>query len=54
MGPRMPKDMQHSLTDTPELCGDSLAFMTRERREWLAGRYISCEFLLLAIPFRRS
>lgn len=49
MGPRMPKDMQHVLTDTPELCADTLAFLTRERREWLAGRYIVCEFFRLAM-----
>ncbi|KAB5531211.1 hypothetical protein GE09DRAFT_1177298 [Coniochaeta sp. 2T2.1] len=28
--------------DTTELAGDCIALLTRERREWLAGRYISC------------
>jgi len=29
-------------TETPELCADSLVFLTKERREWLTGRYINC------------
>lgn len=32
------------LTDTPELAADTLVFLTRERREWLAGRYVSCQW----------
>lgn len=27
--------------DTPELCGDSVVFLTSERREWLSGRYVN-------------
>lgn len=38
---RLPEDLHHLLTDTPELSADTLVFLTRERREWLAGRYIS-------------
>lgn len=43
MGLRMPSESHFVLTDTPELSGDAIAFLTRERREWLAGRYIGCE-----------
>lgn len=43
MGLRMPSFTHALLTETPELAGDTIAFLTRERREWLAGRYISCE-----------
>ena len=28
------------LIDQPELAGDTIAFLTREKREWLAGRYV--------------
>ena len=28
--------------DTPELAGDSIVYLTSKRREWLAGRYVSC------------
>lgn len=47
MGLRTPSDSHAILTDTPGLSGDSIAFLTRERREWFAGRYISCEYLSL-------
>ncbi|TKA77548.1 hypothetical protein B0A49_02775 [Cryomyces minteri] len=42
MGLRMPKDLHWVLTDTPEVAADTIVFLTRERREWLAGRYVSC------------
>ncbi|KAL4961559.1 SDR family NAD(P)-dependent oxidoreductase [Aspergillus stella-maris] len=41
MGRRLPTDRHAFLTETPELCADSLVFLTETRREWLAGRYIS-------------
>lgn len=28
-------------TETPELSADSLVFLTKEKREWLAGRYVN-------------
>ncbi|KAK4934356.1 hypothetical protein LTR10_024354 [Elasticomyces elasticus] len=37
----MPKELHGNLQDTPELAGDTLVFLTAERREWLADRYIS-------------
>lgn len=41
----MPKAMQDRLlNDTPELAGDALAWLVRERREWLAGRYLSAQW----------
>lgn len=30
-----------AFVDTPELCANSLVFLTSERRTWLAGRYIN-------------
>ncbi|KAI9682108.1 MAG: hypothetical protein M1817_000162 [Caeruleum heppii] len=42
MGRRMPEYMHHVLTDTPELAGDSIVFLTQEKRDWLGGRYVSC------------
>lgn len=45
MGYRLSTELQEFLNDTPELAGDTIAFLTRERREWLSGRYISCECL---------
>lgn len=37
----MSRDRHAVLVDTPELAGHTVVFLTRERREWLAGRYMS-------------
>lgn len=37
---RMPDPYHHVLIDTPELAGDTLVWLTAERREWLRGRYV--------------
>ncbi|RAL13038.1 SDR family oxidoreductase [Aspergillus homomorphus CBS 101889] len=37
----MPLERQSVLTDTPELAADTLVWLTRERRDWLAGRFAS-------------
>ncbi|KAL1880558.1 hypothetical protein VTK73DRAFT_5571 [Phialemonium thermophilum] len=38
----MPVELHGMLVDTPELSGDALVWLTKERREWLAGRYVDC------------
>lgn len=30
------------LRDTPELGADTMVFLTQEKRDWLAGRFVSC------------
>ncbi|KAK8024643.1 hypothetical protein PG993_012709 [Apiospora rasikravindrae] len=37
----MPADTLAGLTDQPELVAETVAWLTSERREWLAGRYVS-------------
>lgn len=37
----MPRDTLAALEDNPRLAGDTLVWLAQERREWLAGRYIS-------------
>ncbi|KAI9797101.1 MAG: hypothetical protein M1835_002089 [Candelina submexicana] len=44
MGLRMPKEMHYLLQDQPGLAGDTIAYLTQEKRPWLAGRYISCQW----------
>jgi len=41
LGERMPAYTHSILVDQPELAGDTLAFLTAERRDWLSGRYVS-------------
>jgi hypothetical protein len=36
--------MKVDLTDTPEMAADTLVFLTQVKREWLAGRYLSCNW----------
>lgn len=40
----MPEYMYGVLTDTPELCGDTVVWLTKERRHWLADRYVSVQW----------
>lgn len=37
----MPPDRQNVLTDTAELAADTLVWLSRERRDWLSGRFAS-------------
>ncbi|KAG9234490.1 putative short-chain type dehydrogenase [Amylocarpus encephaloides] len=34
-------NLAHIFTETPELSADTIVFLTREKRDWLAGRYIN-------------
>lgn len=36
----LPAEIKQFLIDTPELPADTLVWLTAERREWLAGRYV--------------
>ncbi|EED22355.1 oxidoreductase, short chain dehydrogenase/reductase family, putative [Talaromyces stipitatus ATCC 10500] len=38
---KLPDYLRPKLVDTPELAGDSLAWLTQEKQEWLNGRYVS-------------
>ncbi|KAL8694703.1 MAG: hypothetical protein Q9218_000714 [Villophora microphyllina] len=38
----VPDNLKHVVVETPELPADTLVFLTKEKREWLAGRYINC------------
>ena len=42
LGKCSPKELHSQLTDTSDLPADTVVWLTQERREWLAGRYVSC------------
>ena len=42
MSSAVPEEYKHLLVDTPELPAHTILWLVKERREWLAGRYISC------------
>jgi hypothetical protein len=35
-------DCEIVFVETPELCADSLVYLTSDKRDWLSGRYINC------------
>jgi hypothetical protein len=37
----LPPEITQFLTDSPELGSDTLLWLTAERREWLAGRFVN-------------
>ena len=40
-GDGMDEKLKAIFTETPELCADSLVYLSRERRPWLNGRYVN-------------
>lgn len=37
-----PEEMRNRLPDRPEVAGDTIVWLSHERRDWLGGRYVSC------------
>ncbi|KAF2837503.1 NAD-P-binding protein [Patellaria atrata CBS 101060] len=44
MGISLPTQYHQALTDTPELPAHTLVWLSKERREWLAGRYVNSQW----------
>lgn len=44
LGAKLSSRMHYSLNDRPELPGDTLVWLTAERREWLRDRYINSQW----------
>ena len=38
----MPEQLHQILNDKPEMAADSIVWLLQERRDWLRGRYVSC------------
>ncbi|KAL4925434.1 SDR family NAD(P)-dependent oxidoreductase [Aspergillus undulatus] len=38
----LPETVRDALPDSPDIAGDTIAWLAAERREWLGGRYVSC------------
>lgn len=50
----MPEKLHGYLVDTPELAGDTMCWLGAERREWLAGRYVSASWDLEELSVRKE
>ena len=53
-GENVDPKLRHLFVDKPELCGDSLVYLTGEKRMWLAGRYVSCTWDLPEVMGREE
>ncbi|OTA54789.1 oxidoreductase-like protein [Hypoxylon sp. EC38] len=50
----MPPETLSGLNDNVDLPGDTVTWLSSERREWLAGRYISCTWDMKELLERKS
>ena len=50
----MPAYMHEMLKDTPELVGDSMVWLTGERREWLRDRFVSVSWDMEELEAKRG
>lgn len=49
-----PKELWHLFEDQTQLAGDTIAWLTQVRREWLAGRWLSCNWDMEELLNRRT
>ncbi|KAK5658479.1 hypothetical protein OQA88_1868 [Cercophora sp. LCS_1] len=50
----LPEDFRKLLMDTPELAGDTMVWLTAEKRTWLNGRYISANWDMVELEGRKD
>lgn len=50
----MSEDRHAALVDTPALAADTLVWLCKERRAWLAGRYVSCTWDMPELEAKRE
>ncbi|GAA5907580.1 hypothetical protein JCM8208_000007 [Rhodotorula glutinis] len=49
-----PSELRDRLPHKPDLAGDTIAWLVSERREWLAGRYVSCPWDMAELMRRKQ
>ena len=50
----MPDELKHILIDTPELPAHHLLWLVKERRDWLAGRFVDCRWDVEALIAKKQ
>lgn len=50
----LPIKFHEVLADTPEMAGDTIVWLTQERREWLQGRYVDCDWDMTELEGKRD
>ncbi|CAK7238581.1 hypothetical protein SEUCBS140593_010833 [Sporothrix eucalyptigena] len=54
MSKKLPDSLQSAITDTGELVGDSIVYLTRAPQPWLSGRYVSVLWDLQELEARKE
>jgi NAD(P)-dependent dehydrogenase (short-subunit alcohol dehydrogenase family) len=49
-----PKELKHIFVDTPRLAGDTVVFLTGERKPWLSGRYLNVTWDMLELEAKKE
>ena len=50
----LPEKYHGNSTDTPELAADIIVWLTQERKDWLAGRYLSASWDMPEVMARKD
>lgn len=50
----VPEHIRDMLPHHPSIAGDTIAWLTSQRRDWLAGRYVSCPWDMEELEGRRE
>ena len=50
----LPEKYHRNLTDTPELAADTIVWLALERKDWLAGRYLSASWDMPEVMARKA
>ncbi|TQB68359.1 Short chain dehydrogenase mpl6 [Monascus purpureus] len=50
----LPEDTKAKLVDSPELCADTIVWLTQEKQSWLAGRYLSANWDVAELMARKE
>ncbi|CCM01536.1 uncharacterized protein FIBRA_03592 [Fibroporia radiculosa] len=54
MSAGVPENMKPFFVDTLEVAADAIVWLAKERREWLAGRYFSCQWDVEELESRKQ
>jgi len=54
LGNTLPTEYREHLVDSPALPADFIVWLTKDRKDWLAGRYVSCNWDVTELEAKRD
>jgi len=54
MAKDLPEEIQKLLIDKPELAGDFIVWLSKDKKEWLSARYVSCNWDVTELEARKE